>query len=247
MPDKNHIEPLQSRRNLLRLGTTGAVATLMTGNIVQGQIKTTPIETEGPFWEDEKLLRTDIRASGDGTNLRAGLPLYLTVNVSKLVSGVASPLPSAYVDIWHCDAAGNYSDEPAGMGNANTLGQTWLRGYQITNARGIVKFTSIYPGWYTSRTVHIHARVRTYSGTTTTLNMTTQFFFDDTISDAVFGGVAPYNSRTGTRDRRNATDSVYNTVSTGSTVASPDGSRLLLRLAKNGTLYAIASFNIVVA
>ncbi|MBI5759476.1 MAG: hypothetical protein HZA46_13230, partial [Planctomycetales bacterium] len=54
-------------------------------------------------------------------------------------------------------------------------------------------------------------------------------------------------ARTGTRDRRNATDSVFNTVSTGSTVASPDGSRLLLRLAKNGTLYAAASFNIVVA
>lgn len=247
MTAKNPLDAIQSRRSALRLGTTGALATLMTGKIVQGQIKTTPTETEGPFWEDEKLLRTDIRASGDGTNLRSGMPLYMMVSVSRLLSGVASPLANAYVDVWHCDAAGNYSDEPAGMGNANTLGQTWLRGYQITNARGYVKFISIYPGWYTSRTCHIHARVRTYSGTTTTMNMTTQFFFDDTISDAVYSGVAPYNSRAGTRDTRNSNDNVYNTVSTGSTVASPDGSRLLLRLAKNGTMFATASFNIVVA
>src|SRR2546421_691464 len=83
-------------------------------------------------------------------------------------------------------AAGGYPDEPAGMGNPNPSGQKFPRGSQVSDPRGVVRFTTIYPGWYTSRTAHIHARIRTYSGTTTTLNMTTQFFFDDTISDYVY-------------------------------------------------------------
>src|SRR5439155_14057363 len=98
----------------------------------------------------------------------AGLPLYLTVSCSVLANGIASPLAGAQIDIWHCNGAGAYSDEAAGMGNPNTVGLKYLRGYQTTAARGIVQFTTIYPGWYTSRTAHIHARVRTYSGTTVT-------------------------------------------------------------------------------
>lgn len=233
-----------SRRHLLRGLATGA-ATLATGRIVQGAITTTPTETQGPYWIDEGLNRSDIRSNPDGTLTQSGLPLYLTVSVSVLSAGVASPLAGAYVDIWHCNAVGAYSDEPAGMGNPNTSGQKWLRGYQVTNSRGIVYFTSIYPGYYTGRCTHIHTRVRTYAGTTTTRNMTTQFFFDDTVSDQVFQ-TSPYNTTTNTRTR-NSTDMVYNTVSTGSTVASPDGSRLMLRMSVNGTVSAVASFNIVVA
>jgi protocatechuate 3,4-dioxygenase beta subunit len=240
MDGKNLLNTVLSRRSALQFGATGA-ATILTGKIVQGAVTTTPTETQGPYWVDELLNRSDVR--GD----RTGLPFYLTVNVSKLANAVATPLANAYVDIWHCDAAGNYSDEPAAMGNSNTQGQTWLRGYQITNAHGIVKFTTIYPGWYGGRTAHIHARVRFYSGTTTTLNMTTQFFFDDTITDLVYSSISPYSTRGRTRDTRNSNDMVYNTVSTGSTVASPDGSRLLLRMSKNGASSAVASFNIVVA
>lgn len=240
MSDQEPFDLLEARRRFLRLGAGAALGTLLIGKIAMGEILKTPLETEGPFWEDEMLLRSDVR--GD----RTGLPLYLMVSVSKLANGVAKPLSNAFVDIWHGDAAGNYSDEPAGMGNANTLGQTWLRGYQITNARGIAKFTSIYPGWYVGRTPHIHARVRTYSGTTVTMNITTQFFFDDMVSDAVFSGVAPYTSRTGIRGTRNTNDMVFNTVSAGSTVAAPDGTRLMLRLSKTGVVFATASFNIVV-
>jgi protocatechuate 3,4-dioxygenase beta subunit len=244
MNENNASHLRTSRRNMLRIGATSAAATFFTGKITQGAIVTTPTETQGPYWIDEGLNRSDIRSHTDGTLTQAGLPLYLTVNVSVLSGGVASPLTSAYVDIWHCNALGAYSDEPAGMGNPNTSGQKWLRGYQITNSRGVVYFTTIYPGFYTGRCTHIHARVRTYSGTTTTRNMTTQFFFDDAVSDQVFL-TSPYSSSTNTRTR-NSTDMVYNTVSTGSTVASPDGSRLLLRMSNNGNS-AIASFNIIVA
>src|SRR5262245_21461054 len=213
MNDINPCNLLPSRRSLLRLGTTGA-ATILTGKITQGAILTTPTETEGPFWEDEGLNRTDVRAHSDGTLVQAGLPLYLTVSVSTLYLNTARPLANAYVDIWHCNAFGAYSDEPAGMGNPNTLGQNWLRGYQMTSNRGLVYFTTIYPGWYNGRTAHIHARVRTYSGTSTTRNMTTQFFFDDTITDQVYSQFSPYNTR-GARGTRNSNDIVYNTVSTG--------------------------------
>lgn len=236
MSDSVPTSTFNVRRRMLQLGL-GSAATVMTGSITQGQVTATPIETQGPFWIDPKLLRSNIRES------QAGLPLYITVNVSKLVGGVASPLQNAYVDLWHCNAAGAYSGV-SGSGNPNTIGQTWLRGYQITNARGVSKFITIYPGWYVSRTVHIHARVRTFSGATTTLNMTTQFFFDDTVSDQVFSTFAPYTSHTG-RGTRNANDSVYNTVSSGSTVSNPDGSRLKLRMSQTGTI-ATASFNIVV-
>jgi protocatechuate 3,4-dioxygenase beta subunit len=233
MNDKKH-----SRRNALRL-TAGAV-TILTGKILQGQILTTPTATEGPFWEDEKLNRSDIRASGDGKLIQDGLPLYLGVSVSRLSNQVVKPLRDAQVDIWHCNAMGAYSDEAAGMGNPNTLGQTWLRGYQVTNARGVCRFTTIYPGWYQGRTCHIHVRVRT-----TSLNITSQFFFDDAITDKVYSTFAPYNTR-GNRGTRNSNDNIYNTRSAASTVACPDGCRLQLRLAQHGSR-ALASFNIVVS
>lgn len=227
-----HDQLVASRRQALRLGASTAFATVMTGAITQGAT-VTPTATEGPYWEDEKLLRSDIREG------QAGLDLNLLVTVSKLASGAATPLQYAYVDIWHCNGLGYYSDEPAGMGNPNTLGYTYLRGYQITNARGVAKFTTIYPGWYTGRTPHIHVRVRTYSGNTTTLNMTTQFFFDENISDYVYANISPYNTR-GARGTRNANDNVYNSISGG-------GAQLMLRISPNGARLAIASFNIVVA
>jgi hypothetical protein len=82
-------------------------------------------------------------------------------------------------------------------------------------------------------------RIRTYSGTTATLNMTTQFFFDDAITDYVYANYAPYNTR-GARNTRNSNDNVYGTVSGG-------GSQLHLRISPNGARLAIASFNIFVA
>jgi protocatechuate 3,4-dioxygenase beta subunit len=233
----NPFQAVTSRRNLLRAGTTGAI-TLMSGALAQA-ISTTPTATEGPFWEDENLNRSDVRSDYATGVVEAGLPLYLTVSVSRLANGAATPLASAKVDIWHCNGYGAYSDEPAGMGNPNTLGKTYLRGYQSTNSRGMTNFTTIYPGWYSGRTPHIHARVRTYSGTTVTLNMTTQFFFTESITTYVYANYAPYNTR-GARDTTNTTDNVYAVVSGG-------GSQLLLRQSAAGAVNAVASFNIVVA
>ena len=86
------------------------------------------------------------------------------------------------VDLWHCDALGSYSG--FGSGEADTF----LRGAQVTNAEGIAEFTTIYPGFYRGRTVHIHAKVHLDRQTV----LTTQLYFDEEISAKVFAR-APYD------------------------------------------------------
>ena len=165
-----------------------------------------PALTEGPYFVDEKLRRSDIVASADGTNVRTGVPLTLAFGVSTVAASGCAPLANALVDVWHCDAVGSYSDITAG-GNGNTTGQNWLRGYQLTDSNGKVSFKSIYPGWYQGRTVHIHFKIRTDAGASGGTDFTSQLFFDDAISDAVFAN-APYSTK-GSRGVRNDGDSIY--------------------------------------
>ncbi len=188
-------------------------------------VAATPTVTEGPYWVDEKLFRSDIRTDPSTGAARAGIPLTLTINVENLTSG-CGVLAGAYVDIWHCDAKGIYSDESTynpggGTGSVNTSGQKFLRGYQITDANGQVQFTTIYPGWYSGRTIHIHIRVRSYSGATVLSNFVTQVFFDDAVNDTVLSQAA--YSRTGTRDTTNARDMVYNTTNKERMLATVTG------------------------
>jgi protocatechuate 3,4-dioxygenase beta subunit len=130
------------------------------------------------------------------------------------------------LDIWHCDASGLYSDVQAN----NTVGQNFLRGYQVTDANGLAKLTTIYPGWYSGRTVHIHVKVRLFDAANdTTTEATTQVFFDDSITDAVYAAVSPYDTR-GARDTRNSADNIYANQSvlllglTGDTTSGYSGS-----------------------
>ena len=175
-------------------------------------VSTTPTVTEGPYWVDEKLFRSDIRTDPATGTARSGIPLTLTITVQNLSSSTCALLTGAYVDIWHCDAKGIYSDEGTynpggGTGTVNTSGQRFLRGYQITDENGQVKFTTIYPGWYSGRTIHIHVRVRTYSGSTVLSNFVTQIFFDDAVNNTVLA-TSSY-SRTTSRDTTNSSDMVY--------------------------------------
>ena len=181
--------------------------------------------TEGPYWVDEKLFRSDIRTDPSTGVARAGVPLTLTITVQNLGSS-CTPLQGAYVDIWHCDAKGIYSDEATynpggGTGNVTTTGQKFLRGYQITDSNGQVTFTTIYPGWYSGRTIHIHMRVRTYSGSTVLSNFVTQIFFDDSITNTVLT-LSDY-SRTTARDTTNATDNIYNIANKTRMLATTTG------------------------
>jgi protocatechuate 3,4-dioxygenase beta subunit len=161
--------------------------------------------TEGPFFVDEMLNRSDIRTDPVSGAVSTGIPLTLTFNVSRVANSACTPLTGAYLDVWHCDAAGTYSD-------VSGSSRKFLRGYQITDANGVAAFTTIYPGWYSGRAVHIHFKLRLFAGSAKTYEFTSQFFFDDSLTDSVYTQ-SPYNSR-GTRNTRNSNDGIYNSLST---------------------------------
>src|SRR6188508_2290795 len=116
------------------------------------QCVVTPALTEGPYFVDEMLNRSDIRSDPATGAARPGVPLDLTLALSQVGASGCGPLAGALVDMWHCDALGVYSDVSA----QRSVGQQFLRGYQISDAGGNVRFTTIYPGWYQGRAVHIH-------------------------------------------------------------------------------------------
>src|SRR5262245_12762402 len=187
-----------------------------------------PELTEGPYFVDERLNRSDIRSAPTTGDVRPGVPLALTYAVSRIGGGSCVPFEGALVDVWHCDATGVYSDvQDTGF---DTTGQKFLRGYQVTAADGTASFVTIYPGWYQGRTVHIHFKIRTDPGATSGLEFTSQLFFDDELSDVVFVQ-QPYGSR-GERTIRNADDGIY----------QQGGDQLLLSPAADGTGGYVASF-----
>lgn len=143
-----------------------------------------PELTEGPFYVDPKLIRRDI------TEGATGAPLALRLQV---VTADCTPISGARVDVWHCDAQGAYSGVENGRGGPDTTGTTFLRGTQTTDQAGIASFQTIYPGWYPGRAVHIHYKV--------ILNdqdmVTSQVFFDESVTAQVFGDHAAYATRGG--------------------------------------------------
>ena len=142
-------------------------------------------ETEGPFYFDVDKIRSDIREDREGVTLRLG--------VRVRDAAECKPIQNAVVDVWHCDAEGSYS-EP---------GESYCRGAQVTNREGIVEFTTVYPGWYPGRTVHIHGKVHLDRQTV----LTTQFYFDDEVTAAVFVD-DPYPGESN-RDGFNDDDGLY--------------------------------------
>jgi protocatechuate 3,4-dioxygenase beta subunit len=114
------------------------------------------------------------------------------------------------LDIWNCDALGSYSDVPGGMGQHPTTGHKFLRGYQVTDPHGVAEFTSIYPGWYPGRAVHVHFKIRLSSGSARRYEFTSQLFFDDDLTDRVHA-LDPYAAK-GKRPIANADDRVYTSL-----------------------------------
>lgn len=207
-------------------GDLTATAADTTGALAAGTCVLTAALTEGPYFVDEKLLRTDIRPDSVTGVVSAGVPLSLTFNVSRLASNACTPLTGAYLDVWHCDAGGLYSDESAN----GTSGKKYLRGYQITDANGVAQFQTVYPGWYSGRAVHVHFKLRLFAGATKTYEFTSQFFFDEALNTAVQLN-SPYNTR-GTRNTLNSTDGIYNALS------SAEKAALTLQPAASTTGYA---------
>jgi protocatechuate 3,4-dioxygenase beta subunit len=133
-----------------------------------GTCAVTPTETVGPFPSLRDMVRSDVRET------KTGAVLTLAIKVVNANSSCA-PVSGAAVEIWQCDAVGNYSSY------GSQAGQTYLRGVQTTNASGEVTFTTIYPGWYQGRATHIHAEVK-IGGRSVKV---TQIAFPELINDAV--------------------------------------------------------------
>jgi protocatechuate 3,4-dioxygenase beta subunit len=159
----------------------------------------TPETDEGPYWVDERLQRSDIVEG------QPGVPLALKLGVYRLDPSLA-PFEGAHVDVWQANAHGLYSDEPD-QPRANTGGENFLRGFQVTDEDGLVGFTAIYPSWYEGRTTHIHVRVRVFPDEGSTYVFTTQIFFDEASNETVLA-MSPYNERPN-RDTTNETDDIF--------------------------------------
>ena len=164
-----------------------------------------PALTEGPYFVDEGLNRSDIRSDPATGAVSDGALLQLVLSVVQVNGDGCVPLAGAVVDIWHCDAAGVYSDvsDPG----FSTLGQQFLRGYQVTDGSGVVRFTTIYPGWYQGRAVHIHFKIRCDAPSGGSYEFTSQFFVDEAMTDQVHA-TEPYASK-GYRTLLNAGDGIF--------------------------------------
>ncbi len=165
-----------------------------------------PELTIGPYFVDNQLNRSNVRSEPSDNSVKEGLPLTLNISVASVGNNSCTPIQGAQVDIWHCDTNGQYS----GVSDQgfDTTGKKFLRGYQLTDANGKVQFITIYPGWYSGRAVHIHFTVRTKGANSQDYQFTSQFFFDDSLTDQVHSQ-QPYASK-GQRDTRNSNDNIFN-------------------------------------
>ena len=230
--DDRPVGRLLSRREVMRiLGAGGAAALVAPATFGPAwrldalpACVARPEMDEGPYFVPDMLKRSDIRTdakTGAGT---PGAALALAFNVSQLANGTCTPLPAATVDIWQCNALGQYSGFSDPRQGFETTGQTFLRGVQSTGSKGEAAFSTIYPGWYRGRAVHIHVKIRT-PAPSGAYEFTTQLFFDEALSEEVHA--RPPYAANGRRDMPNGRDGIF-----------LRGDKTVLDVAKRGGGYA---------
>lgn len=203
--------PLSRRRVFSTLGAMVALpllATLARTNAIAADNATSKVTcslapqlTEGPYFVEERLNRSDLTSGATSLGVLQGYPLLVGIDLVSTRGAACAPLSGVQVDVWHADATGDYSDVGTQRGRKD------LRGYQISDARGRVRFQSIYPGWYPGRTIHIHVKARRFDAAgNKTHEFNTQLFFDETSNDAVMA-MTPYNARKA-RDTTNAREGI---------------------------------------
>jgi len=158
-----------------------------------------PQTTEGPYYLDTGLVRSEIAEDRAGVGLRMAL---------QVVRGDCTPLPGARVDLWHCDATGRYS------GTGDAAGETFLRGTQMADANGVVAFDTIFPGWYPGRAVHMHYKVWLNESEA----VTSQAFFPEALARVIFRNEEPYAAR-GLPDMPNTRDGIARRAGEGAFAA----------------------------
>lgn len=138
----------------------------------QGGCPPTPALTEGPYWLREVPRRKDLREGLPGVPLRLGLTLR---------DRACRPLGGARVDLWHADPLGRYAGVQAPG--------TFCRGWEVSDPQGRVEFLTLFPGWYPSRTPHLHLRVEAGGQ-----SFATQLFFPEEVQRQVYAR-PPYAAR----------------------------------------------------
>jgi protocatechuate 3,4-dioxygenase beta subunit len=211
------------------------------------EVEGTPQQTEGPYFVDNLPNRSDITSDTSDGSVQEGIPLKLVINVYD-VDGDSSndgssciPLRGALVDIWHANPQGIYS----GVQQQGTTGQNFLRGNQMTDDNGTVRFTTVYPGWYEGRAIHIHVKVRTFEGSNETFEWTSQFYLNNSITEQVH--TQPPYSNHGQPDMTNEEDGIYTGASTDGLIQANAGQHLMLNMTQEQEDQGyLGTFNVVV-
>jgi protocatechuate 3,4-dioxygenase beta subunit len=198
------------------------------------EIEGTPQQTEGPYFVDNMPNRSDIRSDTSDGSVQDGVPLKLVINVHDVDGdsaggglGSCIPLNEAQVDIWHANPQGMYS----GVQQQGTSGHDFLRGNQVTDDNGTVRFTTVYPGWYEGRAIHIHIKVRTFEGSNETFEWTSQLYLNNSITEQVH--TQPPYSDHGQPDMTNEEDAIYTGASTDGLIQSNAGQHLMLNMTRD--------------
>ena len=182
-----------------------------------------PSETRGPYPLDLSSQSSKFRRAINED--KTGLPLNVNLTIVN-VNDNCAPLPNVRVDVWHCDKDGVYSgyNQPG----ANTVGQTFCRGIQMSDANGQVQFTTVYPGWYNGRTTHIHFEMYLNS----VLSTTSQLCFPDELNSQVYATALYASHGQNSSVKSNSVDNVFSdgtiyqtaTVSPNNTTGGLDAS-----------------------
>jgi protocatechuate 3,4-dioxygenase beta subunit len=210
------------------------------------EVEGTPQQTEGPYFVDGMPNRSDLRTDTSDGSIQEGIPLNLILHIYSLrdkegnADGgpTCTPLKGAKVDIWEANSQGVYS----GVESAGTRNNNFLRGNQLTDESGTVQFTTIYPGWYEGRAIHIHVKVRAFQGSNDPLEWTSQFYLNNSVNEKVHTQ-SPYSNH-GPVDITNEEDSIYEGPSTDGMLQAKTGKHLMLELVEDGQGYT-GTFNIV--
>jgi protocatechuate 3,4-dioxygenase beta subunit len=212
--DDRSIGHLLTRREILAsLGIAAAVTTLPVGALFAASRRrlprciVRPAQTEGPYFVDTGLDRSDIRSDPASGMVPQGEPFTLTFQVGRMDGSSCTPMAGVLVDIWQCDAQGIYSGVKDINNLFDTTGRQFLRGHQRTDANGQAMFQTIFPGWYQGRTVHIHFKLRTDPAAGRGHEFTSQLYFEDKVGDELFTH-APYAANKQARVR-NSGDGIF--------------------------------------
>jgi protocatechuate 3,4-dioxygenase beta subunit len=207
-----------------KAASTNETCTLTPNSKLQGL----PQQTEGPYFVDGMPNRSDITLDTSNGVTQEGINLNLTIHVYGIDNGSCVPIKGAKVDVWHANSTGVYS----AVGEMGTLSSNFLRGNQITDDNGTVKFSTIYPGWYPGRAIHIHDKVRMVNESQDKLEWTSQIYFDDSLNEEIHKKT-PYSNH-GNPQTPNERDVIFTGPSTDGLIKSNSGKLLLMNTTKSG-------------